>query len=176
MKKYLEVKSKGIKNKANRILDEFTKKMSTYPTEKIREIAYEILDLSREKITEKHRDFKFEEEKPKLKIQHRLIETIILPILIEDFKKGRLGASRELSKFEFMFHNLVKFEEVLPEIPFPTDWRIGEFFLETELRNNPNDKEAANLLLNRKISQLDYDIHELPEFGLLVDIKVLKRT
>jgi hypothetical protein len=59
-------------------------------------------------------------------------------------------------------------EILITELNIPGKYFEPEYFLEKELANNPNDKLAAVLLVQKKSRSLDFAIHEIPR-GLLLD-------
>ena len=172
---YFDLKSSGQKKAANKSLEQFIYGVSQYSLEQRRKLVYKIISLSKYEVFIRRPGIKYETKEPILTLQHPLIEKLIVPILIVDINDKKLGASREMSSFTYIFEKQIKFNDVFSNTQVPEIWEMGEYFLEQELELNPTDIEAAIRLVNKKVRRLNYDIHELPEYGLMVEIEVFEK-
>lgn len=172
---YLDLKSSGQKKAANKNLEQFIFGVNQYPFDERRKFVYKIISLSKNKVFIRVPGIKYEIEEPKFVLQHPLIENLIVPILIVDINQKKLDASREISNFTYIFEKHIKFKDAFPSTQVPGIWEMEDFFLKQELEWNPTDIETAIRLINKKVTHLNYDIHELPEYGLLEETDVFEK-
>ncbi|MEH6659926.1 hypothetical protein [Leeuwenhoekiella marinoflava] len=153
---YLDFKTKGIKPKSKKALQSFINSVKRNPSENIDNIALELNRLKTNK---------------ELEIQFPIFKEIILPTLIKLARQNQPEIHRIIAENERFFHSNKRLTEFInKEFKINKTYFDSVWFLERELSINPTDKKSIELLVNKIAQDLDYCIHELPEFGLVCDI------
>ncbi len=154
---YLDLKAKGIKSKAKIILQDFISSVKKNPSKSIDSIAIELDNLN------KNHEIEF---------QFPLFKEIILPTLIKFAKQNKPKFHKMIAENQKYFQsNKGLAEYINKEFGINEIFFESNIFLEKELSINPTDSKTAELLINNIAKDLDYAIHEMPDYGLIYDIE-----
>ena len=152
---YSKYQELNIKKKARICLDKLIKDIKENNSEKVNEIG----------------EFFYTQ---RLDFQFPFFQQIIFPAIIDGVKKNKLGFNRMLAESGGKLYSSKPLPEILiNEINYPRKFFEPEYFLEKELINNPNDKLASIMLVQKKAQSLDFAIHEIPNY-LLFDENIFK--
>jgi len=151
--KYLDSRNRGLKNESDEALLDAILSLESTDKESLQQFVFYLTDLQRT-VDEK--------------VDFRLFERIVLPCLVQGVTRNMPTYNRRLAQFEQKFHSSSSFFEVLKEkIQYTKEYFDPEDFYEKELEINPGDQVAVKGILERIAWQLNYSIHELPEYGLI---------
>ncbi|WP_346881432.1 hypothetical protein [uncultured Algibacter sp.] len=154
---YLTQKEMGLKKKSSLLLTEFINNIKVLDYKLIRDFAY--------CLTDKHR---LED----LKIDFRLFENVIYPILVSEINANNITANRRLAQFEqFLLGSNPLFIKLKEQLNYDNVYFESADFYEREIEINNADQIAISGFLNRLASGLNYATHELPEYGLVWEIE-----
>jgi hypothetical protein len=145
---------KGLKKKAIETLNVFILRLKATDIETQRKITNILIDRK---------------EEENFLIQFPLFKDMVLPILIQNAKQGKLGAYRLIGEFEQFIYSDSRLGQLINrELNIGNDsfYSIGMF--EKELSINPRDTKTINLLIQGIAKSLDYAVHEVP-IGVLYD-------
>ncbi len=157
---YLAQNEKGLKKQASLLLYKFIKRAQTLDYDLLQDVVYHL--------TDKHRC-------EKMKIDFRLFERVIFPVLVKEIKLKKATANRRLAQFDqFLLASNPLFEDVKEQLDYTNDYFEPADFYQKEIEFNTKDQIAIEGLLYRIASQLNYATHELPEYGLVVDASYFK--
>jgi hypothetical protein len=153
---YLDFRAKGMMPKSKKTLQNFISSVKRNPSGNIDNIALELNRLKTNK---------------ELEIQLPLFKEIILPTLIKLARQNQPEIHRIIAENERFFHSDKRLAELInTEFKTNKTYFDSVWFLEKELSINSTDNKAIELLVNKIAQDLDYCIHELPEYGLVCDI------
>jgi len=157
---YLNQKEMGLKKQSSKLLSEFISKINTLDYDTVLNFVYNL--------TDKHR---LEE----IKIDFRLFESVIYPILVSEIKLKKTTANRRLAQFDqFFLGSNPLFLKLKEQLVYNNEYFESADFYEREIEINNTDQIAIAGFLNRIASGLNYATHELPEYGLIWDIEYFK--
>ena len=105
------------------------------------------------------------------RIDFRLFERIVLPCLVQGVTRNLPTYNRRLAQFDQMFYSSNPlFKAFKEKTQYNKEYFEPVDFYKKELEIDPGDQIAINGLLNRIAWQLNYTIHELPEYGLIGEL------
>ena len=150
--KYLDRRNRGLKKESNEALMDAIQGLESTDKESLEQFVFYLTDLQRT-VDEK--------------IDFRLFEKIVLPCLVLGVTRNVPTYNRRLAQFDQMFHSSNSLFKAFKE---KTQYTKEHFepadFYEKELEIDPGDQVAVNGILERIAWQLNYSIHELPEYEL----------
>src|SRR5690606_32122349 len=154
---YLTHKSKGLKKEAADLLNKVICNIEALDFTVIKNFAYYLTDLHREE---------------HLKIDFRLFEKLIYPVLVSEINLNALTSNRRLAQFDqFLLPSNPLFKNLKEQLNYESEYFEPADFYEKEITLNQNDLIAVDGLLTRIAANLNYATHELPEYGLLWHIE-----
>lgn len=158
---YLTQKEMGLKKQSSKLLYEFMSEIEALDYGTILNFAYTL--------TDKHR---LEE----MKIDFRLFESVIYPILVAEIKSKKITSNRRLAQFDqFFIGSNQLFLKLKEQLNYDNSYFESADFYQREIEINNTDEIAIAGFLNRIASGLNYATHELPEYGLVWDIEYFKK-
>lgn len=154
---YVVQKEKGLKKESNKLLSEFMSSLNVLEDTLIQDFVYHL--------TDEHRN-------EKLKIDFRLFENVIFPVLISGVNTNQKSANKRLAQFDqFLLPTNPLFQRLKQQLNYKKEYFESADFYEKEIELNNTDFIAIDGLLNRIASGLNYATHELPEHGMLWDFE-----
>lgn len=158
---YLIQKEMGLKKRSSKLLSEFISEIKAVNYDTVLNFVYTL--------TDKHR---LEE----MKIDFRLFENVIYPILVAEIKSNKATSNRRLAQFDqFFLGSNPLFLKLKEQLNYDNLYFESADFYEREIEINNTDQIAIAGFLNRIASGLNYATHELPEYGLVWDIDYFKK-
>lgn len=157
---YLAKKDKGLKKQASQLLNEFILSTKILNHGTLQNLVYYLTDIHRLK---------------EIKIDFRLFERVIFPVLISKINSKKTTANRRLAQFDqFLINPNPLFTELKNQLDYGKNYFEPVDFYQKEIELNNTDQIAIDGFLNRVAIKLNYATHELPEHGLIVDLFFFK--
>jgi hypothetical protein len=171
--KYNQVRVAGNKKSANKLLLEYIDLLKQQDEKIIKIFVDNICSLT---LDAKHKiiDNNGTEVSDKdTRIQHPLFKEIVLPILIDQYKKGSAKHISWIGQFEqFFYSDFATTQAFLRELDIEGHFESRHFF-EKSFSIDNNQKTLA-LLINRIAQDINYYTHEVP-IGVLVNSDFLDK-
>ena len=156
---YQQQEQQGLKLAAKASLESFIRNLHGYSNDKLDIIVLKLCELRESEDTV---------------IRHNLFEEVLCPNLVTNALANKFDYYRILATFEYCLNSSDKLKtRIIEQFNLETTYIDAIHLLESELKNNVNEKAALHLL-NKLGQQLSYALHELP-LGLLYEEKDIEK-
>ena len=158
--KYLDRRNRGLKKESKEALTDAILSLESADKESIHQFVLYLTDLQRT-VGEK--------------IDLRLFERILMPCLVDGITRNLPTYNRRIAQFEQMFYSSNSLFKAFKKMTrYAKQYFEPADFYKKELEIDPGDQIAIDGILNRIGWQLNYSIHELPEYGLIGELDDFK--
>ncbi|MFZ9954808.1 MAG: hypothetical protein ACO3E1_01675, partial [Flavobacteriales bacterium] len=172
--KYNKVRVAGDKKSANKLLLEHIDLLKQQDEKYIKIFVDNLCSLT---LDENHKiiDNNGNEVSDKdIRIQHPLFKEIVLPVLIDQYKKDSAKHIRWIGQFEqFFYSDFATTQVFLRELDIEGNFETRHFFEKSF--SIDNNQKTLELLLKRIAQDINYYTHEVP-IGVLVDPDALDKA
>jgi hypothetical protein len=165
--KYNQVRVTGDKKSANKLLEDYIDLLKQQDEKDITTFVDNICSLTLDANPKIIANNGNEVSDKGTRIQHPLFKEIVLPILIDQYKKGSAKHIRWIGQFEqFFYSDVTTTQAFLSELDIAGYFETRHFF--EKAFSIDNNQQTLALLLDRIAQDINYYTHEVP-IGVLVD-------
>lgn len=158
---YVDKQERGLKKETSSALSKLITELKQLETKLLTKIVFVFTDYHREET---------------IKIDFRLFQEILFPVLLAEVKKNTLTANRRLAQFDqFLLTNQKLFQQLKKQLNYIQDYFEPIDFYKKEIELNSKDNIAVEGYLTQLANKFNHYTHELPDFGLLCEIEVFTK-